>query len=203
MLDRTSRAALGFFALTTMLFWLMTVRGAFDGPSYQWGLAGFGGNGVGGDYWLPLLGAAFALVVLAAGWRSRGWAFGVVAIWSLLLAAAVVALVTPNPDDFRFRGDTFGVDVSLAWIGPLLFGAGAVVALVAARRQMGRAAAMPPWSRQNSRWAILLASALPLQFLLLRLGGPESLADRIGVVVTIVQWFLLGRVFQPTAGTRA
>ena len=45
MPDRLSRVALGWFGLTTIVFWLPTVRGAFDDPSYQWGLIDFSGRG--------------------------------------------------------------------------------------------------------------------------------------------------------------
>jgi hypothetical protein len=41
-----------------------------------------------------------------------------------------------------------------------------------------------------------LDAALPLQFALLRFGGAASRLDQIGVLITIVQWFLVGRVFR-------
>ena len=36
MIDGVMRAALGWFSLTTVIFWLPMIRGAFDGVSYQW-----------------------------------------------------------------------------------------------------------------------------------------------------------------------
>jgi hypothetical protein len=35
MPDRIARTGIGLFTLTTLVFWLPAVRGAFDGPSYQ------------------------------------------------------------------------------------------------------------------------------------------------------------------------
>jgi len=50
--------------MTTLPFWLISIRGAFDGPTYRWGLFGPGGNGTGDDYWVPALGVVGAVVVL-------------------------------------------------------------------------------------------------------------------------------------------
>jgi hypothetical protein len=109
MPDRIARTVIGLFTLTTLVFWLPAVRGAFDGPSYQWGLFGLGGRGVGGDYWFPVVGASGALAVLAGAWRCRRWAFVVLAAWSVVVFVAVLAAVTSNPAGFRFRGDTLGI----------------------------------------------------------------------------------------------
>ena len=109
--DRIGRIALIWFSLTTVIFWLPAVRGPFDGSSYEWGLFGLGGRGVSGDYWFPLLMAVISLAVIAGGWRSRTWAFVVIALWNVLILLAAIALAISNPDDFRFRGDTLGVDV--------------------------------------------------------------------------------------------
>jgi hypothetical protein len=189
--------ALGWFGLTTIVFWLPTVRGAFDGPSYQWGLIGFSGRGVGGDYWFPLLGTSIALIVLAGGWRSRPWASALVAAWSALLLLGITAVVVKSPDDFRLRGDTLGIDVSLAAVGPTVFGAAAALSTVSAWRvYRHRQQIEASWQGRNWRWLGALAGALPLQFVLLRFGVPNSLLDQVGVVMTIIQWLLVGRVFR-------
>jgi hypothetical protein len=49
------------------------------------------------------------------------------------------------------------------------------------------------------QWAVVLAAALPFQFVLLRFGSPGSLSDQIGVLVTIAQWLLVDRIFRPYA----
>jgi hypothetical protein len=203
MPDRIARTVIGLFTLTTVVFRLPAVRGAFDGPSYQWELFGLGGRGVGGDYWFPVVGASGALAVVAGAWRCRRWAFVVLAAWSVLVFVAVLVVGASNPNHFRFRGDTLGIDVSLAWIGPLLFGAGAILSLVAAWRQFRHSPAVAPWNRRNMQWAVVLVAALPFQFVLLRFGSAESLSDQIGVLVTIVQWFMVGRIFRPYPTSQA
>jgi hypothetical protein len=203
MPDPIARTVIGLFTLTTVAFWLPAVRGAFDGPSYQWGLFGLSGQGVSGDYWFPVVASFGALAVLAGAWRCRRWAFVVLAAWSVVVFVAVLAAVTSNPGGFRFRGDTLGIDVSLAWIGPLLFGLGAILSLVAAWRQFRHSPAVAPWNRRNMQWAVVLMAALPFQFVLLRFGSPGSLSDQIGVLVTIVQWFMVGRIFRPYATSQA
>jgi hypothetical protein len=72
MPDRIARTVIGLFTLTTLVFWLPAVRGAFDGPSYQWGLFGLGGRGVSGDYWFPVVGASGRWL----SWRVRGGVVG-------------------------------------------------------------------------------------------------------------------------------
>ena len=59
--DRLLRALLFWTALTTVLFRLPTVRGLFDGPSYQGGVFGFGGRGTGG-YRITLPASAIQIV---------------------------------------------------------------------------------------------------------------------------------------------
>jgi hypothetical protein len=195
--DRISRTALLFFSLTTVVFWLPAVRGVFDGPSYQWGLAGFSGRGVGGDYWFPAGAAAAALTLLAGGWRCRWWAFAAITAWNVVMLAAVTAAAASSPGEFRFRGATLGIDVSLVWLGPVLFGTAATLSGVAARRHYRRRVAAASWGVHNRRWTLLLASALPIQFVLLRVGTPQSTLDAVGVLITIAQWLMVGRVFRP------
>lgn len=44
---------------------------------------------------------------------------------------------------------------------------------------------------------MLLVCLLPIQFVLLRLGPPDGLADQVGVVNTMAQWLLLGTALKP------
>jgi hypothetical protein len=196
--DRISRFTLAWFSVTTFIFWLPTVRGAFDGPSYEWNLVWFGGQGMSGDYWFPLLAVIGSLAVMAGGWRGKTWAFIVVSVWSLLGFLAVVALAISTPDGFRFRGDAMGIDVSLAWIGPLLFGGTNLISISAAwQAHKNPSSANMTWNTQNWRWLAGLAGLLPIQFVLLRFGEPTSLNDQIGVLITVTQWFLIDRIFRP------
>lgn len=152
-----------------------------------------------GDYWFPLLTVLGSLAVMAGGWRGRSWAFIVIAAWSVVTLIAVIVAAVTYADDFRFRGDAMGINVPLAWIGPLLFGVGSVVSIIAAWRAYKRPVVVSvPWNARNWRWLAGMAAVLPIQFILLRLGDAQSLADQIGVLITVTQWFLVDRVFRPS-----
>ena len=199
---RSPRWLLAWTSLTTVVFWLVTARGAFEGPSYQWGLFGLGGQGTSGDYWFPVVMAFLSLFVIALAWRRPIWpVLGVVALWHVGLFAGAVRLAVSAPDEFRFRGDTLGVDISLAWLGPVLFGLGAIGAMAGVWRSYRQEyASAPAWEGRNRRWLLLLIACLPVQFALLRFGTPDSVADKLGVLLTIAQWLLVGRAFRPYSG---
>ena len=187
-----------------MVFWLPTIRGLMDGPDYEWSNFGFGGQGTGGDYWFPVVGSALSILAFWLGWR--GGRFPVHAIlmgWFGFLALGATWLSINEPDAIRFRGDTLGVDLTLTWLGPLFFGALALLAVVWAASDLvarGRnlpKGLVPPWSRRNT---VLLGTALvilPLQALLLGTGPIHGPTDQVGVVLTLVQWFTLAVAFRP------
>jgi len=205
-LDRTLRVLLTWTAFTTVVFWLPTIRGAFDGPSYEWALMCFSGRGLRGDYWFPLLGVAFALGVQVLGWRGALTPFHfLLAGWHLLLAFGSAYVGLTDPEGFRLQGDTLGIDVSLAWVGLVIFGLPAALACRWAWRDLHRQPRPPaaPWQGRNTRWLAGLLALLPIQLALLRFGAPGSLADQIGVVLTVIQWLLVGRALRPYPPARA
>jgi hypothetical protein len=53
------------------------------------------------------------------------------------------------------------------------------------------------------RWTLALASLLPMQLVLLRIGEPHGTADEIGVLITMAQWFLLSIALWPGAERRS
>ena len=204
--ERSLRWLLTWTALTTIIFWLPTVRGAFDGPSYRWALFGFSGNGIAGAWWLPVLGSAAALTARCLAWRGGlRPASLLIAAWHFALFAGVVYAAVSNPDDFRLQGDTMGIDISLALAGPALFGAGAVLAIYVGFRVFRGdiAARRETWTPSNSRWLAALLALLPVQFILLRFGSAGSTADQVGVLLTIGQWLLFDRAIRPWAGDQA
>jgi hypothetical protein len=201
--ERSLRGLLAWTALTTIIFWLPTVRGAFDGPSYRWGLFGFSGSGMAGAWWLPVLGSAAALTARSLAWRGGLRPASVLlAVWHVVLFAGVVYAAVTNPDDFRLQGDTMGINISLALVGPALFGAGAALAIYVAARAFrgGIAARREAWTPSNSRWLAALVALLPVQFILLRFGSAGTTADQIGVLLTIGQWLLFDRALRPRSG---
>lgn len=167
--SRTLRWLLVWTSFITVVFWLPAVRGAFDGPSYQWQLFGLGGRGTSGDYWFPVVMVLIALFVIAQAWRGATWpVVGVVMLWHLSLFAGSVWLAVSVPEVFRFRGDTLGIDILLAWLGPMLFGLGAIISITIVRRSYRqRNVSAPAWDRRNQRWLLFLIACLPVQFALL------------------------------------
>lgn len=198
--DPILRALLGWTALSTIIFWLPFVRGLFDGATYEWGLAGMGGTGISGDYWMPVLGVAFAIAIRYFGWRGARMPFhALLLLWLVPLGAGATWLTLTQPEDFRFQGDTLGVDVSLAWAGPVIFGGFALLGIFWVIRDLrsGRKREAPPWTPTNQRMLIALVALLPVQLVLLRFGAPHGTTDQIGVILTMLQWFLLGAALAP------
>jgi len=203
--DRLLRILLGWTVVTLVFVWLPLVRGAMDGVSYAWGTSywgrSVGGVGVGGDYWLLVVQMVVGLAILWLGWRgARPPLHALLLIWHGVLGSSAVYSAVTDPDQYRFRGDTLGIDV--AWVGPLLFGGFFLLSLLWVtmdRRRVG-SKSKPAWSRTNASWLGLLLLLLPVQFLLLRFGDVHGPTDQFGVVLTIIQCLLLGRIFRPAAG---
>lgn len=199
--SRLLKVLLIWSAVTFIIFWLPTVRGVLDGPTYQWvGLFGFRGAGTAGDYWFPVLASTLAITFLALGWRGARPPFALLLLgWHGLLAVGATWLALSRPEDFRFRGDTLGVDVSLAWVGPLLFGGFFLLALtwVLRERRRTEGATVPGWNARNWRLAGCVAALLPIQFVLLRFGAPHGTTDQVGVLLTFAQWALISASLYP------
>lgn len=89
--DRPLRLLLARSAVTSIIFWLSTVRGIMDGSTYPRGFYGFGGSGMSGDFWFPVVGGAFALALLyldrRGAWQPFHW---MLLAWHLALAAEMI-----------------------------------------------------------------------------------------------------------------
>lgn len=197
--DSLLRVLLGFVALSTLLCWLPTVRGFCDGPSYSWGLFGLSGQGLAGDYWFVLLGSGVGIALQILGWRGHWHAFRIcLMIWLSALLVGSTIFAVSNPDAFRFRGDTLGVDIGLAWIAPVVCLAILALAFYWMRSRSGRwPQTIPAWQRRNWFWLTVVLVMLPVQFFLFRTGPPDNTLDKAGVILTATQWFLSGQVLRP------
>jgi len=196
--DRLLKAILIWTMLTLIIVWLPLVRGLMDGNSYQWGNSFWGmqigGSGVGGDYWLLVVQAILGIAVLYFGWRGAPQPFHwLLLLWLIPLAVQACYDAFTSPEDYRFHGDTLGVDVSLAWVGPLFFGGFAVLSIlwVIRDRRSGRARVSPQWTRANRVLLLIAVGLIPLQFELLRFGEPNGPRDQVGVILTMLQWVLI------------
>jgi hypothetical protein len=142
---------------------------------------------VGGHYWALLLAAMFVLTLLYLGWRGGRRPFpSLLLVFHLPLAVAVSYAAWRDPQGFRFEGATVGIDLSLAVIGPLLFWAGAVAAIVCRARC--------PWARDRQSGAVGMdaCDAHPpgpadrtgsLQVVLFHSGGIQSWQNVAGVAL--------------------
>lgn len=207
--DRLLRAILIWTAVTLVVVWLPVVRGLMDGESYQWGnsLWGMqiGGRGVRGDYWILLIQAALGIFVLYLGWRGARPPFhGLLMLWHILLAAQACYNSFTSPEDYRFQGDTLGVDVSLAWVGPVLFGGFALLAIFWVLRDLRtrQETVVPEWSRANFVFLLIVLALIPIQFVLLRFGEPHGPRDQVGVILTMTQWILINCALFPWSGSK-
>src|SRR5262245_47086999 len=193
--DRFLQGLLLWTALTTLIFWLPSVRGLFDGASYEWGAFGFRGRGTAGDYWFVATGSVVAIALQYLAWRGPRAAFYVMfGGWHLYLAVVTTLAAIADPASLHFTGDTLGVDGSLAVAAPTFMGIAAALVLFWIVRDARSATSRPTlaaWSNRNTRWVLVLAALLPMQLVLLRVGEPHGTTDQIGVLVTIAQWFLL------------
>ena len=181
----------------TLLFltaWLPLLRGAMDGPGYEWGggLLGFqfSGAGLSGDYGFVLAKAALGLALLFYGWRRPNGGFRLALVgWLGLMLVDTLYNVFTAPEAFRFRGDTLGIDISLAAMAPALDAA--LLLLGAAWALKAPALPVPPLSRANFVLLSTAAALLPAQYLLLSRGAGQDASDVAGVLLTIFGWFLL------------
>lgn len=196
--DRILTVLVIWSAITFVVFWLPTARGLFDGPSYTWSLFGFSGRGISGEYWFPAVASMGAVGFFILAWRGAGRVFqAILILWHLLLAGGALHLAISQPDSFRFRGDTLGIDLSLAWGGPVLFGGFLLLTMLWVVRRGQRTRVVPPLGAGNRKLAYAIAALVPLQFLLLRFGPPHGLSDQLGVLLTLAQWGAIAVAFYP------
>lgn len=191
--DRILRAILIWTTITMILVWLPFVRGVMDGESYQWGRTFWGfqlsGSGVRGDYWLLVVQALFGITLLYLGWHGARQPFHwLLLLWHVPMGLQAFYDAFTSPDDYRFRGDTLGVDVSLAWVGPLFFGGFALLSLIWVVRDLRRTRekVVIEWTRSNWIFLLIALALLPIQFALLRYGDPHGPGDQAGVILTMV-----------------
>ena len=129
--DKLLRVLLFWTSLTTLVFWLPLVRGAFDGERYQWALApSISGSGMQGSYWVLVAGSSFALITIFLGWRGARPPFRwLLLAWHSFLGIGSLYLAATQAESFVFRGDTLGISFSLAWVAPLTCGGFAFAAM--------------------------------------------------------------------------
>lgn len=200
--DRLLKAILIWTAFVGVFFWLPTVRGLIDGPSYEWGLGVIGGNGLGGDYWVVALIAAFTATTLYLGWRGgRGPFAALLLLWHVPFGVLGLAGVLFYRDAIPpLRGDTLDFEMPLAWAAliPTVFAALAIWWVVRHIRGGWAVDRQPPaWTMANRVIGLIAVALVPLQIWMLRPGEPHDATDQIGVMLTMLQWVLLNLAAVP------
>ena len=207
--DRILKVILIWTVITMIVVWLPFVRGLMDGDSYRWGNIFWGmqigGAGVHGDYWLLVLQVLFGLTLLYLGWRGARQPFHwLLLLWHVPLGMQAINEALTSPEDYRFRGDTLGVDLSLSWVGPLFFGGFALLSLFWVVRDLRRTREKVEldWNRVNRVLLLIALGLLPVQFVLLRFGVPHGPRDQVGVILTMMQWVLINFALFPWSRRR-
>jgi hypothetical protein len=208
--DRIRRILMCWLTLSTLFAWLPFVRSIFDGPSYSWGGdywgIQFSGSGLGGDFYILPLAVAYALTMLWLGWRGGRQPFHWLMLgWMIpgLIRSAYESITAP--EQFRFRGDSLGIDLSLAWFAPALQLSLVALAIYWVVSDCGRRdrSGLAPLTRANQWMLALAVGLLPIQYLLLKTGGMQSPTDIAGVLLTMAQWVLVNVALAWGAGRAA
>lgn len=172
---------------------LPVIRAALQ-PTYSWGLVGISGVGLAGDYlWLVLL-TAWAWSTLYLGSRGARWPFHLLLLaWHGLLTAAAT-YQTLTAEGFYLEGTTWDIRINLAFLAPLLLGAGLLAAALWVRRdlrsQAYRQRAFLP-NPHRGRYLLLAAVLLPVEAALLLGGAVHGPLDALAVGLIITQALLL------------
>ena len=194
-------------SLTFILVWLPLLRSLFDGSSYQWGLNYFGfqlhGAGITPSYLFLVVQLVFYVALFVSIYRvqNRKVYYVLLLLWFVHVFGNLLADIAINGDT-RFEGDTLGVSISLFWIVLPLSALALLLIFLAIRADRRATPQSIPWSAKNRTLLWLILGPLPIQAILLAAGEPHGVTDQIGVILTIVQCFLLPLVVRPYGGER-
>lgn len=184
--------------------WWVPIRCVMDGEVFRWansyGTAHLVGTGISGHFPILLMLSSFLVVITYLGWRGGRPPFhALIIIWSGISFAGTLTSSIQNPESYRFRGDTLGIDISLAWIAPSLWGGLILMTLLltAIDFRGGWNVDVPNWTSRNRGLLLAVVCLFPLQFILLHYGPQHGTTDKIGLVITIGQWILVNAALMP------
>lgn len=100
--------------------------------------------------------------------------------------------------DTEFHGDTLNVHISISMIVIPL----SIIAFIWIIAVIIKDKNLPevniPWSKSNTKKALIILAPLPIQAILFATGEADGLTDEISVIITIIQSFLIAIIFFPT-----
>ena len=177
--------------------------------SEHWGWFGAFGTGVDSALWVPLATTVVPWTIVALA-PPRGH----IRIFSAALVtwqAAVFAMFSYASltlgSRMTLRGDTFGVELNVALIAPLLSGLALAASVwwVVKNRQLSRSTRPIPWRPRVGWWigvAVVNSLAILTLFALRDGAPPHATSDRIAILLVVLQFFIAPRIFDPPAPDR-
>jgi hypothetical protein len=193
-----------WISFRTILPWLVFFRLTFEGDGYSWGTAYFGhmfhSSGLARLDFLVVY--ALLMISLFMLWQLRKQNFklgGTLLLVYLGFFAANALYQFMSGEPMIFQGDTLGVKVDLS-MPFFLFNFGMFILAqiwwwgVRDLPQGPGPQPMAGYKRKIIKACILF---VPIQLVLLIFGTPHELTDEIGVIGTMLQWFLLAFAYYP------
>jgi hypothetical protein len=196
--ERLRLVLLDLTALTMIFAWLPFWRCVMDGTSYEWGNNYFGqmyqGAGLHGDFLFLAYQLLLGLTVLWLGNRGARAPFAaLLVVWHGILAGSALHGALTAREPLMFHGDTLGVHLDITFVAPAIYGLIFLLALLWAVRETGLRPARLAlrWGPVNTVLSVVVLALLGAGYYLLSTGEPHGETDGIGVVVTIVNLFVL------------
>lgn len=189
-------------SLTFMTTWLPLLRATFDGASYQWGTQYFGflfyGSGVNIDFIYVVVQFLFysALMVSMYWVRNRTIYHSLLVVWLINYFGNLVSDIIINGDTM-FHGDTMNVHISITWIIVPLSIAAMMLVFFVIRADRSAEEQIISWSSKNKTLLLIILGPLPIQAVLFAMGEPHGITDQIGVIISILQSFLIPTFLRP------
>lgn len=194
---------LGTSVLSSWLWWV-PIRCVMDGPLFEWanevGRGRLRGAGMDGDFLVLVLMSTLFIATVYMGWRGAQPPFkAILLVWIAVNFASSAILTHDDPAAYRFRGDTMGIDINLAWFMPALKAGLLLMAVWWVVRDFRQPAhrEVPVWTPLNTRLIVPVIAIVPLQVVMLRFGPMHELMDKVGWVLTYTEWVLINLAFMP------
>jgi len=207
--DRLLRGVLFWVTVWLVFTWLVVVRAGVD-PRYVWGFLSFRGPGATGDYWGMVVVATFAWSVLYMGARGARAPFHAMLVaWNAIYTAIFTRYAIQQGSAATLQGDAWGFEISLQYLGPILFGSFTLMALAWVLRDLrsGRPSEVKLLPNPQMKRLLCLALAVaPVQFVLFRYGEDNGSLHATAVGLTIIQVIATAMAMlpgQPTADSGA
>lgn len=199
--DRLLRLAL-FWVLLWLTFVMLAVwRGGID-PNYVWGFVSFHGPGRSNDYWGMLVLATLGWSILYTGFRGAKAPFHAMLVaWNVILTYLFTRMAIEEGEGATLRGDAWGFEIPLQYLGPALFMFFTAAAAVWVIRDW-RNGFPDRTVKPNPRAGYLLGVAAAIAILLVVLWWPgvgayNGQLHAIAVFFTIVQTILVAMAMFP------